>query len=68
MSPQEWGQIPWWEQQAYITGFEKEGILKNDGRSGPISSPGAGQAPKKTIDLTSAGLGELSGFNTRRAG
>lgn len=68
MSPEEWGKIPWYEQEIYMAGFRQEAILKDDNKSspGPVQSPGSPTTRK--LDFTSAGLEDLSGFTTRRAG
>lgn len=69
MSIQEWGDISWIEQQIYIEGFRKEGILKDDGQSSPAPAPKPGVARTKKIDLTSADLSEFGdSFTVRRAG
>lgn len=71
MSPLEWDSIPWVEQLIYIEGFRKEGILKDDSKPSSESAPApsaSGRTKTRKIDLTSADLSELSGFQTRRAG
>jgi hypothetical protein len=69
MSPDEWSDLPWYQQMMYLEGFRAEGILKGDG-----DEPTAPQTPTSTggtrkIDLTSADLSELGdSFTVRRAG
>jgi hypothetical protein len=54
LSPQEWGELPWWVQQTYVDGFIHEGLL--------VTSDEVSEAEKdvpQTLDPVMASDGDL---------
>lgn len=72
LTPAQWDGLPWWEQQAYLEGYEWEGLIeRSDGSDPTVISEEVHQAGGTTIidrehEATFSGLpGEMTAFGLR---
>jgi len=68
LSPAEWDATPWWESHLLIEGLQDQGVIGGGEDRQQHDQAESGTLGPKPIDLTSAPLESIGGFQTRRAG